>query len=131
MAGGDRKNVDSVLIAHLSIGATRASAAKAANVSESTVFRRLQNETFRRELASVKEELIRSTVARLSASATQAASTLQRLLNADSESVQLGAARAILELSVKWREAEELDQRIAALEAAAARMDPEAQRWRA
>ncbi len=93
MAGGDRKNVDSVLIAHLSVGATRAGAAKAANVSESTVFRRLQNEAFRRELASAKEELIRSTVARLSASATQAATTLQRLLNADSETVQLGAAR--------------------------------------
>ncbi len=131
MAGGDRKNVDSVLIAHLSVGVTRAGAAKAANVSESTVFRRLQNEAFRRELASAKEELIRSTVARLSASATQAATTLQRLLNADSETVQLGAARAILELSVKWREAEELDQRIAALEVVAAQSGNEVPRWRA
>lgn len=42
--------------------------------------------------------------------------TLGELLNATSDSVRLGAARAVLELGVRLRETEELELRIASLE---------------
>jgi len=131
MAARGRKNTDETLILHLAAGASRASAAKAAGVSERTLFRRLQDPTFRERLDETRAELLSSAVARLTASATAAAATLHRLLSAESESVQLGAARSVLELGTKLRESEQLVQRIAALEATAARMEPEAQRWRA
>jgi hypothetical protein len=46
----------------------------------------------------------------------RAAGTLAKLLDAEKESVRLGAARALLELGVKLRESVELEQRLAALE---------------
>jgi hypothetical protein len=48
-----------------------------------------------------------------------AAKTLRKLLKADADTVKLGAARSILELGNKLREAVELEQRLAALEARA------------
>ncbi len=117
MAGSGRKQSDETLILHLAAGASRTSAAKAAGVSERTVFRRLQDPAFRQRLDEARAEMLTSAVARLTASATSAAMTLHRLLTAESESVQLGAARSILELGTKLRESEELAARIAALEA--------------
>lgn len=131
MAGSGRKTSDETLILALAAGASRASAAKSASVSERTVFRRLQDPAFRQRLDAARAEMLTSAVARLTASATSAAATLHRLLSAESESVALGAARAILELGTKLRESEELAQRIAALEAAAGATGSEARQWRA
>jgi hypothetical protein len=47
---------------------------------------------------------------------TEAADTLRSLLHAEAESVRLGAARSILELSNKLREAVEVETRLAELE---------------
>ena len=47
---------------------------------------------------------------------TDAADTLRALLSAQGESVRLGAARSILELPLRLREAEELEQRVRDLE---------------
>ena len=47
----------------------------------------------------------------------EAADTLRQLLKAEAESVRLGAARSILELGSKLREAVELEDRIGELEA--------------
>ena len=56
----------------------------------------------------------------LSAAGLDAVATLVELLSARAETVRLGAARAILELATSYREAEQLEARIAALEAQAA-----------
>ncbi len=45
-----------------------------------------------------------------------AAAKLRELLTAESESVRLGAARALLELGTKLRDSVELEARLAALE---------------
>jgi hypothetical protein len=60
------------------------------------------------------------TVGRLTDASTAAVTMLQALLEADSESVRLGACRAILELGLKLRASEELERRLAALEDRAA-----------
>jgi HEAT repeat protein len=50
----------------------------------------------------------------------EAADVLRSLLTAESESVRLGAARAMLELGVRVRDAVELDRRVCELEDLAA-----------
>jgi len=123
VAGGNRKNADSILIAQLAAGATRTAAAKTAGVSETTLYRCLADPTFTQALADAKSDMIVTTVSLLTASATAAATTLHRLLSAESETVQLGACRAILELSTKWRESEEFAARLDAIEARQAQAD--------
>ena len=116
MAGSGRKNGDPTLIAALAGGATVQEAARTAGVSERTVYRRMEADTFRRQLVEARADLIGRAVGVLARVSTAAAATLAGLLKAESESVRLGAARSILELAVKLRESEELEQRIAALE---------------
>ena len=132
MAGRGRENADPALVAALAGGATVQEAAAAAGVSERTVYRRLEADTFRRQLAEARSELIARAVGVLARLSSSAATTLGQLLKAESEAVRLGACRAILELAVKMRDAEELEARLAALEQQAAMPPPsEARRWSA
>src|SRR5687767_9697215 len=106
MTAGGRKNADSGLVVALACGATVEAAAKAAGVSESTVHRRLREPTFRQRVVEARDEMVSRSVARLSATSTLAADTLRGLLAARSETVRLGAARAVLELGSRLREQE-------------------------
>jgi hypothetical protein len=105
-----------VLVAAIAGGATIADAASRANVSESTVYRRLSEPVFQREITQARSDMVSQSSGRLAVLAAAAAMTLGNLLKANSETVRLGAARAILELGGKLRETEELEARIAALE---------------
>ena len=60
--------------------------------------------------------MVTRAVARIGAASTMAADTLRKLLDARSETVRLGAARAILEFGAKLREQEDLAERVRALE---------------
>jgi hypothetical protein len=117
MSANGRKNADDVLLLALACGATVDAAAQKANVSVRTVKRRLADPAFRQRLAEVKGDMVRRTAAALSAGAVQAVSTLLSLQAAkEPVAVRLGAARAILELGMKVREAVEFEERLAALE---------------
>jgi len=116
MAGGDRRNADSAIVAALAAGQSIRDIATSTGVSESTVYRRLRDDDFRQRVAETRAELVSSTLGRLVDAGSAAAQKLRRLLDARSESVQLAACRAILELSVRWRQSEELEARITALE---------------
>ena len=116
MTAGGRRNADSTLVMALAAGGTVEAAAKAADVSETTAYRRQREPAFRQRVAEVRDEMVSRAVARLSATSTLAADCLRELLKAQSETVRLGAARAILELGSRLREQEDLVERIAALE---------------
>lgn len=116
MSGGDRRNADSALVAALACGGTVEAAAQTAGVSVPTVRRRLAEPAFRKAVEEARAESVSRAVARLSATSTLAADCLRELLKAKSETVRLGAARAILELGAKYREAEDLAVRLAELE---------------
>ena len=117
MAGGDRTRADSALVAALAGGATVEAAAGAVGVGVATVYRRLKEPAFRAQIDAARSEMIGRAVARLAGASTAAADRLRALLTAESESVQLAAARSILDLGLKLREHEELAARVAALEA--------------
>jgi hypothetical protein len=116
VSGGARQNADSALVMALAGGGTVEASAKAAGISVATAHRRLADPGFRQRVDTARDEMVSRAVARLSATSTLAADTLRELLKARSETVRLGACRAILEVGAKLRETEELAQRIAALE---------------
>src|SRR5437762_95220 len=60
--------------------------------------------------------MVARAVGLLAAASTAAAATLARLLAAEADGIKLSAARAILEVGGRLREAGEIEERIAALE---------------
>jgi len=111
---------DDALVLGLASGATVRRAARKAGVAERTAGRRLADPDFRRRVHEARAALFERAIGRLARAATKAADTLAALLDADSESVRLGAARALLELGSKLHESVTLENRIAELERSAA-----------
>jgi hypothetical protein len=121
---------DAPLVASLAAGASERSAAKAGEVSERTVHRRLEDPTFRKAVEEARADIVRRAVAMLSAASTEAVDALRALLGSEMDFARLAAARAILELGLKMREQHDLAERVAALEARlSATPEREATRW--
>ena len=128
MAGGDRSKADAALVAALAGGSTVEDAAATVGVGVATVYRRLQVPEFRTQIDDARAVLIATAVARLGAASTRAVATLEGLLSADSEAVQLGAAKAILDAALRWREHQDLTERVRVLEEQLGQ-DGSARRW--
>lgn len=119
---GDTGNTPLVLaLAH---GASAEAAAKAAGISRATVYRRLKEPAFRKQVDDARAEIVARAVAKLSSASTEAADALRRLLYSDMDFARLAAARAILELGAKLREQHDLLSRIEALEEQLTKGDP-------
>ena len=116
MAGGDRSGADAALIAALAGGNTVEDAATTAGIGVATAYRRLKEPAFRQRVDDARAELIAAAAAKLGAASTRAVTTLEGLLSAESEAVQLGAARSILDAALKWREHQDLAERVRTLE---------------
>jgi hypothetical protein len=116
MAASGRKNADAALLASLAGGATVRKAAARAGVSERTAYRRLREEAFRRRVAQARGDMVSRAVGKLADASARAVDTLRGLLSASSETARLGAARSILELGARLREAGELEERLRHLE---------------
>jgi hypothetical protein len=96
-----RRNADDALALALARGATLRDAAAEVGVGERTATRRWAEPTFRGRVAALRQDMV--------------ARCLGRMADG-SESVRLGAARAMLELGVKVRESVELGERLDELE---------------
>ena len=116
-----------MLIAALAAGRTVEAAAREAGVSVATAHRRLGTPAFRAQVDAARREAIARAVGVVSDGATAAGATLRLLLNADAESVRLGAARALLEYSIKGLEMMDIEARLEALEARLA--EGKGRRW--
>ena len=108
---------EAILVVALARGLSVRDAARQADISERTAYRRLADPAFRRAVQDARSRIVAEATGRLAALSTAAAEALGRLLRAKSENVRLSAARAVLELQGRLRETEELEQRIAELEA--------------
>jgi hypothetical protein len=100
----------------LAAGTTLRVACRKDNVGETTVKRWLKDPLFLRRVTELRSEMTNRALGRLCDGMAFAADALRKLLSAESESVRLGAARAVLELGTKLRESVELEQRVTALE---------------
>jgi len=112
-----RENADAALVAALAAGRTVQEAARTAGVSERTVYRRLEDPTFTCQVDAARDAMVSQAVARLSAATTAAVDALRGLLDSPLDFARLAAARSILELTLKFREHDELTARVTALEA--------------
>jgi hypothetical protein len=123
MAGNGRSG-EGVLLAALAAGASYVDAAKQAGVHERTVRRRMDDPDFRRQVDQLRGEVVARAVAMLSSASVEAVETLRRLLGSEMDFARLAAARSILELGAKYREAEDLAVRLEVLEQRLAEQQP-------
>jgi hypothetical protein len=115
--GGDKKDVDQTLMLALACGATKEAAARKAGVSESTVYRRLNEPGFLRELNELRRDMVQRASGMLTAATLEAAKTLLALQDPSMPpAVRLGAARATLDFGMKIRQIVELEERLVAVE---------------
>jgi uncharacterized protein (DUF3084 family) len=132
--GHGRRDVDVLLASALATGATYEEAGRIAGVSKSTVKRRMGSEAFRQRVAEERVGLIDTLRGQLLAAAPQAVATLRELsASGESDSVRLGAARAVLDLSLGRRrgfdlvQGKEVERLVGDVADAAARRLPDGQ----
>jgi transposase-like protein len=117
MADKHRKKAEEALLLALACGASVEQAARQCGLSSRTVYRRLAEPDFRRRLQALRCDMVSRTAGTLTAAASEAVRTLLEILrSAAPPAVRLAAARAVLELGVKLRDAADLEERLADLE---------------
>jgi len=105
----------------LACGATIEVAAQTARISPATIYRRKQDPEFCKQLQQTSSELVQRMTGILTGAGTEAVRTLLSLMKETAPAaVRLGAARAVLDGIVKFREFADFEQRLAALEEQAA-----------
>lgn len=113
----DKKTEAALLLAR---GKSTDAAGATVGVDGSTVRRWRQDPDFKTEVTRLRGELLSQTVGSLVDAATDAVSTLREALGAESPAIRVRAAVAILSAMISTREAADVEERLAALEAAAA-----------
>src|SRR5262249_53999008 len=117
MADKTRKKAEDALLLSLACGATVENAARQCGLCERTVYRRLSEPVFRQRLQQIRTDMIQRTAGALTAASTESVRTLLELQKPSAPpAVRLGAARSILEIGIKLREAADLEERLSALE---------------
>ena len=93
-------------------------AAELAGVGQASVYRWLRQDGFRHAYQVARREAVSQTVARLQKVSSEAAGVLACLMRNGElpGSVRLGAAKSVLEMSLKGLESEDLSERIGRLE---------------
>lgn len=102
------------MMAHPSI----AEAAKSAGVSESSIWRWLQDDSFQVRLRAAQGKVMDGALSSLQGSMTSAVDCLVRNLNCGTPTAEVQAAKTILDFTLKTREQFDYLERIKALEAA-------------
>jgi hypothetical protein len=124
-----RRRGDGALQVALASGESVVQAAAKAQVSERTVYRRLQDPAFRRAIDAVRAEVVERAAALLIAAALLATKTLIDLQNpTNPAAVRRSASRDVIEMARKIRELVFWEKRIAALEKEVAGPEPQANR---
>jgi hypothetical protein len=100
----------------LARGGTQEEAARSAGCGLRTLKTWVNLPGFVVRVRALRSAMTDRAVGELADGMADAARGLRKLLSAKSETVRLGACRAMLELTVKLREATELEERITALE---------------
>jgi len=117
MPHSGRHKADQTLLMALACGATVENAAKTASVSPATVYRRLQDPEFQRKLQEIRSDMVVRTSSMLTAAGMESVKTLLSLQQPTiPHTVRLGAARAVLEIGLRAREAASLEERLAVIE---------------
>ena len=96
---------------------TIGSAAKAAEISGVTLWRWMKESEFKANLRAARRAVVEGAIGRLQQSATEAVNALQRNLSCGTPSVEVRAATAILDQTIKAVELFDMVERVEQLEA--------------
>lgn len=107
---------DQKLIAAIISSPTIEEAAKVAEVNPRTIYRKLKNPEFKSALDVAQNQVLSSAVMHMIALCRKATMKFEQLLDADSERVQLQAARSIFQFSSPLRREVEFEERLLSLE---------------
>jgi hypothetical protein len=91
-------------------------AARTAGVGRTTVYRWLKDPAFAGELARLRNEVMDEALGSVKSLTTRAAEELHRLLGTDNERLRRLVCKDILSYSIRVREVEGLERRLACLE---------------
>ena len=91
-------------------------AAEAAGVNESTIWRLMQREDFQKAYRAAQEKALDGALGTLQGAASEAVATLQRNLSCGVPAAEVGAAKTLLDFTLKTRELFDYGDRIRALE---------------
>src|SRR5262245_48277762 len=91
-------------------------AAKAAGVSDSTLWRWLQDRDFQSEYRQARRQMVEKAIGELQNACSEAVTTLRRNLLCGQPAVEVAAARVILDQATKGIELTDLIERVAQLE---------------
>ncbi len=112
-----RNKTDDLLVTTLACGGTVENAAQRANISERSVYRRLEDPEFKQLLKDFRSEVTKRTAGVLCAASIEAVKTLIGLMERNcSPATRLGAARTVLEFNLRLREVIDVEERLAELE---------------
>jgi predicted site-specific integrase-resolvase len=116
MRGLPRKQAKAItaLLDHRTVG----EAAEAVGVGESTLFRWMQDGIFQRYFRDAKRRVVDQAIVRIQKSSGQAVETLYRIMTDEQKppSARVACAKAILDMSIKAVELENLEARVKSLE---------------
>src|SRR4051812_19900031 len=111
-----RKKAEETLLQALACGATVDTAARQTGLSKRTIYRRLADPKFGRQVQELSADMVRRTARMLTAAGGESVKTLLELQKPNQPAAtRMGAAKAVLDSGPKLREAVELEERIAAL----------------
>ncbi len=104
------------LVLALAAGASVASAARKTGCSARTLFRRMEDEAFRRQVARARGRIVSRATSMLAQTSIRAVATLRKLLDNENPSVKRMAARSVLESLARLAGQGEMEERVAELE---------------
>jgi hypothetical protein len=120
-----KRTKDETAILALACGATVEKAAQQAQQSKRTLYRRLAQPAFRRQVQAARAEMLQRSAGTATAATPAALKTLLELLNGSTrDAVRLGAARSMFEIALKLREITDLEERLSTLEVQVAASQP-------
>ncbi len=102
---------------HLVAASSEGEGCKKANIARQTYYDWLKIPAFRDELSRLRSSIVEDAVEALKAHTTKAVDTLVKLLDVDHPALQRNVANDILGHVAKYKELQELEQRIEIIEA--------------
>jgi hypothetical protein len=112
---------DVVLALALASGTSITDAASQVDLDRRTVYRKLENPEFLRQVCEFRDKLISTALGRMADSMTRAADTLVLMLDAPEPHIRLRAIRALFSLGIRLRDSLDLTGRMRAVETELAR----------